>query len=160
MRRTRQRHGFFAGNDRCGQARQPRRKAAQGAHSPLDADRSLDVAHISCRSRRKPLLRSGRHWKEMTYWRLTRRTEQRCRCVQKQDAKAKDQECGRVLRGLGRKNKPSSRAARLRAASRGDMPGGHDLKAPSIGGYFCLPANAGDNKLKIQIVRIGFGGSI
>ena len=47
---------------------------------------------------------------------------------------------------------------RLRVTSRGYMLGYNDLKGPSIGGFFRLLAKVGDGMMKMQIVKIGFGG--
>jgi len=49
---------------------------------------------------------------------------------------------------------------RLRVTSRGYMLGYNDLRDPSVSGFFRFLARIGDNWLKMQIVRIGFGGSI
>ena len=48
--------------------------------------------------------------------------------------------------------------SRLRVTSRGYMLGYNDLKDPSIGGFFRLLAKVGDGMMKMQIVKIGFGG--
>ena len=47
--------------------------------------------------------------------------------------------------------------SRLRVSSRGYMLGYSDLKDPSVSGFFRLLAKVGDNGMKMQIVKIGFG---
>ena len=46
----------------------------------------------------------------------------------------------------------------LRVTSRGYMLGYNDLKDPSVSGFFRFLARIGDNGMKMQIVKIGFGG--
>ena len=48
--------------------------------------------------------------------------------------------------------------SRLRVTSRGYMLGYSDLKGPSVGGFFRFLAKVGDGMMKMQIVKIGFGG--
>ena len=48
--------------------------------------------------------------------------------------------------------------SRLRVSSRGYMLGYNDLKDPSVSGFFRFLARVGDRGMKMQIVRIGFGG--
>ena len=48
--------------------------------------------------------------------------------------------------------------SRLQVSSRGYMLGYNDLKDPSVSGFFRFLARIGDNRMKMQIVRIGFGG--
>ena len=48
--------------------------------------------------------------------------------------------------------------SRLRVTSRGYMLGYSDLKAPSVSGFFRFLARVGDGMMKMQIVKIGFGG--
>ena len=48
--------------------------------------------------------------------------------------------------------------SRLQVSSRGYMLGYNDLKDPSVSGFFRFLAKVGDNGMKMQIVRIGFGG--
>ena len=48
--------------------------------------------------------------------------------------------------------------SRLRVSSRGYMLGYNDLKDPSVSGFFRFLAKVGDNGMKMQIVKIGFGG--
>ena len=50
--------------------------------------------------------------------------------------------------------------SRLRVSSRGYMMGYNDLKDPSISGFFRFLAKVGDNGMKMQIVKIGFGGKL
>ena len=46
----------------------------------------------------------------------------------------------------------------LRVTSRGYMLGYNDLKDPSVSGFFRILAKIGDGMMKMQIVKIGFGG--
>lgn len=48
--------------------------------------------------------------------------------------------------------------SRLQVSSRGYMLGYHDLKDPSVSGFFRLLARVGDGMMKMQIVKICFGG--
>ena len=48
--------------------------------------------------------------------------------------------------------------SRLRVTSRGYMLGYNDLRDPSVSGFFRFLAKFGDKMLKMQIVKIGFGG--
>ena len=48
-------------------------------------------------------------------------------------------------------------AARTQVTSRGYMLGYNDLKDPSVSGFFRFLAKVGDNGMKMQIVKIGFG---
>ena len=47
---------------------------------------------------------------------------------------------------------------RLQVSSRGYMLGYNDLKDPSVSGFFRFLAKVGDNGMKMQIVKIKFGG--
>ena len=47
--------------------------------------------------------------------------------------------------------------SRLQVSSRGYMLGYSDLKDPSVSGFFRFLAKVGDNGMKMQIVKIGFG---
>ena len=47
--------------------------------------------------------------------------------------------------------------SRLQVSSRGYMMGYNDLKDPSVSGFFRFLAKIGDNGMKMQIVKIGFG---
>ena len=48
--------------------------------------------------------------------------------------------------------------SRLQVSSRGYMLGYHDLKDPSVSGFFRLLARVGDGMMKMQIVKIELGG--
>ena len=48
--------------------------------------------------------------------------------------------------------------SRLQVSSRGYMLGYNDLKDPSVSGFFRFLAKVGDGMMKMQIVKIGFGG--
>ncbi|WP_302646079.1 class I SAM-dependent methyltransferase [uncultured Dysosmobacter sp.] len=48
--------------------------------------------------------------------------------------------------------------SRLQVTSRGYMLGYNDLKNPSVSGFFRFLAKVGDGMMKMQIVKIGFGG--
>ena len=48
--------------------------------------------------------------------------------------------------------------SRLQVSSRGYMLGYKDLKDPSVSGFFRFLAQVGDRMMKMQIVKIGFGG--
>jgi len=48
--------------------------------------------------------------------------------------------------------------SRLRVSSRGYMLGYTDLKDPSVSGFFRFLARVGDGMMKMQIVKIRFGG--
>ena len=48
--------------------------------------------------------------------------------------------------------------SRLQVSSRGYMLGYNDLKDPSVSGFFRFLARVGDGMMKMQIVKIGFGG--
>ena len=50
--------------------------------------------------------------------------------------------------------------SRLQVSSRGYMLGYSDLKDPSVNGFFRFLAKVGDNGMKMQIVKIGFGGKL
>ena len=47
--------------------------------------------------------------------------------------------------------------SRLHVSSRGYMLGYNDLKDPSVSGFFRFLARVGDNRMNMQIVKIGFG---
>ena len=51
-------------------------------------------------------------------------------------------------------------SSRLQVTSRGYMLGYTDLKDPSVSGFFRFLAKVGDNGMKMQIVKIGFGGKL
>ena len=48
--------------------------------------------------------------------------------------------------------------SRLQVSGRGYMLGYNDLKDPSVGGFFRFLARVGDGMMKMQIVKIEFGG--
>ena len=48
----------------------------------------------------------------------------------------------------------------LQVSSRGYMLGYNDLKDPSVSGFFRFLAKVGDNGMKMQIVKIRFGGKL
>ena len=48
--------------------------------------------------------------------------------------------------------------SRLRVTSRGYMLGYNELKDPSVSGFFRFLAKGGDEMMKMQIIKIGFGG--
>ncbi len=50
--------------------------------------------------------------------------------------------------------------SRLQVSSRGYMMGYNDLKDASVSGFFRFLAKVGDNGMKMQIVKIGFGGKL
>ena len=47
---------------------------------------------------------------------------------------------------------------RLQVTSRGYMLGDNDLRDPSVSDFFRFLARVGDGMMKMQIVKIGFGG--
>ena len=49
-------------------------------------------------------------------------------------------------------------SSHLQVTSRGYMLGYNDLRDPSVSGFFRLLAKVGDGMMKMQIVRIKFGG--
>lgn len=49
--------------------------------------------------------------------------------------------------------------SRLRVSSRGYMLGYHDLKDPSVSGFFRFMAKVGDGMMKMQIVKLQWGGA-
>ena len=50
--------------------------------------------------------------------------------------------------------------SRLQVSSRGYMLGYNDLRDPSVSGFFRFLAKIGDNGMKMQIVKIRFGGKL
>ena len=48
--------------------------------------------------------------------------------------------------------------SRFSVSSRGYMLGYNDLRDPSVSGFFRFLSKVGDNMMKMQIVKIGFGG--
>ena len=47
---------------------------------------------------------------------------------------------------------------RAKVTSRGYMLGYNDLRDPSVSGFFRFLAKIGDGMMKMQIVKVGFGG--
>ena len=64
--------------------------------------------------------------------------------------------CGHLQRGCWDGVTPWD--SRLQVSSRGYMLGYNDLKDPSVSGFFRFLARVGDNGMKMQIVKIRFGG--
>ena len=52
---------------------------------------------------------------------------------------------------------PTRITSGLRVSSWGYMLGYHDLKDPSVSGFFRFLARVGDNRMRMQIVRLEFG---
>jgi len=52
---------------------------------------------------------------------------------------------------------PTQITSGLRVSSWGYMLGYHDLKDPSVSGFFRFLARVGDNRMRMQIVRLEFG---
>ena len=50
--------------------------------------------------------------------------------------------------------------SRLQVTSRGYMLGYNDLKDPSVSSFFRFFTRVGDNGMKMQIVKIEFGGKL
>ena len=48
--------------------------------------------------------------------------------------------------------------SRLQVTSRGYMLGYNDLRDPCVSGFFRFLAKVGDGMMKMQIVKVGFGG--
>ena len=48
----------------------------------------------------------------------------------------------------------------IAVSSRGYMLGYNDLRDPSVSGFFRFLSKVGDGMMKMQIVKIGFGGKI
>ena len=71
---------------------------------------------------------------------------------------AKIQDVGAYFAVSDAKSELSPWDSRLQVSSRGYMLGYNDLKDPSVNGFFRLLARVGDNGMKMQIVKIGFGG--
>ena len=53
---------------------------------------------------------------------------------------------------------PISWNSRLKVTSSGFMLGYNDLRDPSVSGFFRFLAKVGDGMMKMQIVKIRFGG--
>ena len=71
---------------------------------------------------------------------------------------AKIQDVGAYFAVSDAKREIGAWDSRLQVSSRGYMLGYKDLKDPSVSGFFRFLAKVGDNQMKMQIVRIGFGG--
>ena len=71
---------------------------------------------------------------------------------------AKIQDVGAYFAVSDAKSELSPWDSRLQVSSRGYMLGYNDLKDPSVSGFFRFLARIGDNGMKMQIVKIGFGG--
>ena len=56
------------------------------------------------------------------------------------------------------KSKLSLWDSRLQVSGRGYMLGYNDLKDPSVSGFFRFLARVGDGMMKMQIVKVRFGG--
>ena len=70
---------------------------------------------------------------------------------------AKIQDVGAYFAVSDAKSELSPWDSRLQVSSRGYMLGYNDLKDPSVSGFFRFLARVGDNGMKMQIVKIGFG---
>ena len=71
---------------------------------------------------------------------------------------AKIQDVGAYFAVSDAKSELSLWDSRLQVSSRGYMLGYNDLKDPSVSGFFRFLARVGDNGMKMQIVKIRFGG--
>ena len=71
---------------------------------------------------------------------------------------AKIQDVGAYFAVSDAKSELSPWDNRLQVSSRGYMLGYNDLKDPCVSGFFRFLAKVGDNGMKMQIVKIGFGG--
>ena len=71
---------------------------------------------------------------------------------------AKIQDVGAYFAVSDAKSELSPWDSRLQVSSRGYMLGYNDLKDPCVSGFFRFLAKVGDNGMKMQIVKIGFGG--
>ena len=70
-----------------------------------------------------------------------------------------NQGCGRLFRGFSDAPKEiGAWDSRLQVSSRGYMLGYNDLKDPSVSRFFRFLAKVGDGMMKMQIVKIRFGG--
>ena len=73
---------------------------------------------------------------------------------------AKIKDVGAYFAVSDAKSELSSWDSRLQVSSRGYMLGYSDLKDPSVSGFFRFLARVGDGGMKMQIVKIGFGGKL
>ena len=71
---------------------------------------------------------------------------------------AKIQDVGAYFAVSDAKSELSPWDSRLQISCRGYMLGYNNLKDPSVSGFFRFLARVGDNGMKMQIVKIGFGG--
>ena len=74
------------------------------------------------------------------------------------DKSAKIQDVGAYFAVSDAPQEISAWDSRLQVTSRGYMLGYTDLKDPSVSGFFRFLAKIGDGMMKMQIVKIGFGG--
>ena len=72
------------------------------------------------------------------------------------DAEIKD--VGAYFAVSDAKSELSAWDSRLSVSSRGYMLGYNDLRDPSVSGFFRFLSKVGDGMMKMQIVKIGFGG--
>ena len=72
---------------------------------------------------------------------------------------AKIRDVGAYFAVSDAKKELSAWDSRLRVSSRGYMLGYHDLKDPSVSGFFRFLAKVGDGGMKMQIVKIEWGGA-
>ena len=73
---------------------------------------------------------------------------------------AKIKDVGAYFAVSDAKSELSPWGSRLQVSSRGYMMGYNDLKDPSVSGFFRFLAKVGDNGMKMQIVKIRFGGKL
>ena len=73
---------------------------------------------------------------------------------------AKIQDVGAYFAVSDAKHEIGPWASRLQVSSRGYMLGYHDLKDPSVSGFFRFLARVGDGMMKMQIVKVGFGKAV
>lgn len=71
---------------------------------------------------------------------------------------AKIQDVGAYFAVSDAKSELSPWDSRLQVTSRGYMLGYNDLRDPSVSGFFRFLAKIGDGMMKMQIVKVGFGG--
>lgn len=71
---------------------------------------------------------------------------------------AKIQDVGAYFAVSNAKSELSLWDSRLQVTSRGYMLGYNDLRDPSVSGFFRFLAKVGNGMMKMQIVKIGFGG--
>ena len=71
---------------------------------------------------------------------------------------AKIKDVGAYFAVSDAKSELSAWTSRLLVTSRGYMLGYNDLRDPSVSGFFRFLAQVGDGMMKMQIVKIGFGG--